>query len=162
MLFEQQIPARRERRRSAIARILAKPDGQPFGDYKVQSSSGKSYRVAMRGPGLFENFCSCPDFAVNTLGTCKHIEGLLKRLRKRHGSALERRKHERVRASVSLHYGDRLQVRLRLPGSPSDALVALAGKFFDGEGVLREQHYGEFDRVLDELRRRSTISRAMN
>lgn len=36
----------------------------------------------MRGPGLFENFCSCPDFAVNTLGTCKHIEGWLERLRK--------------------------------------------------------------------------------
>jgi SNF2 family DNA or RNA helicase len=153
MLFEQQISERRERGRIAIARIVAKPHGQPFGDYKVQSSSGKSYRVAMRGPGLFENFCSCPDFAVNTLGTCKHIEGLLERLRKRHGGALERKRHERVRASVSLHYGDRLQVRLRLPNSPSDALVALAGKYFDSEGVLREPHYGEFDRVLDELRR---------
>lgn len=153
MLFEQQIAERRERGRNAIARILTKPDGQPFGDYKVQSSSGKRYRVAMRGPGLFENFCSCPDFAVNTLGTCKHIEGLLERLRKRHGSALERRRRDRVRASVSLHYGDRLQVRLRLPGSPSDALVALAGRYFDHEGVLPEEHYGEFDRVLDELRR---------
>ena len=153
MLFEQQIAERRERGRNAIARILTKPDGQPFGDYQVQSSSGKRYRVAMRGPGLFENFCSCPDFAVNTLGTCKHIEGLLERLRKRHGSALERRRRDRVRASVSLHYGDRLQVRLRLPGSPSDALVALAGQYFDHEGVLLEEHYGKFDRVLDELRR---------
>ena len=153
MLFEQQIAERRERGRNAIARILTKPDGQPFGDYQVQSSSGKRYRVAMRGPGLFENFCSCPDFAVNTLGTCKHIEGLLERLRKRHGSALERRRSDRVRASVSLHYGDRLQVRLRLPGSPSDALVALAGRYFDHDGVLPEERYGKFDRVLDELRR---------
>jgi predicted nucleic acid-binding Zn finger protein len=39
----------------------------------------------MRGPGLFENYCSCPDFAVNTLGTCKHIEALLLRLRRRDG-----------------------------------------------------------------------------
>jgi predicted nucleic acid-binding Zn finger protein len=35
----------------------------------------------MRGPSLFENYCSCPDFAVNTLGTCKHIEALLAELR---------------------------------------------------------------------------------
>jgi len=35
----------------------------------VKSASGKVYRVAMRGPSLFENYCSCPDFAVNTLGT---------------------------------------------------------------------------------------------
>jgi superfamily II DNA or RNA helicase len=153
MLFERQIAERRERGRNAIARILAKPDGQAFGDYRVQSASGKNYRVAMRGPGLFENFCSCPDFAVNTLGTCKHIEGLLERLRKRHGGALERRRQERARASVSLHYGDRLQVRLRLPDSPSDALVALAGRYFGPEGVLPEEHYGQFGRVLDELRR---------
>ena len=58
-----------------------------------------------------------------------------------------------MRASVSLHYGDRLQVRLRLPSSPSDALVALAGKYFDHEGVLRGEYYSEFDGVLDELRR---------
>lgn len=153
MLYEQQISERRERGRSAIARILAKPDGQPFGDYKVQSSTGKSYRVAMRGPGLFENFCSCPDFAVNTLGTCKHIEGLLERLRGRHGKSLERRKYRRARASLSLRYGDRLQVRLRLPDSPSEALLALAARHFDNEGALRLEHYREFDRVLDELRR---------
>jgi superfamily II DNA or RNA helicase len=153
MLFEQQISERRERGRTAIARILAKPDGRPFGDYKVQSTSGKTYRVAMRGPGLFENFCSCPDFAVNTLGTCKHIEGLLDRLRQRHGTAIERRVYQRTRASLSLHYGDRLGVRLRLPNSPSAALVALAGKYFDSDGLLRAEHYGEFDGVLDELRR---------
>ncbi len=152
MLFEQQISERRERGRDAVARILAKPDGQPFGDYTVRSPSGKSYRVALRGPGLFENFCSCPDFAVNTLGTCKHIEGLLDRLRKRHGSSLERKRYRRVRASVSLHYGDRLHVRLRLPDSPSAALAALAETHFDKAGILREERYREFDRVLDELR----------
>ena len=74
MLFEQQISERRERAETAIARILARPDGQPFGDYQIRSATGKTYRVAMRGFGLFENFCSCPDFAVNTLGTCKHSE----------------------------------------------------------------------------------------
>jgi len=31
--------------------------------------------------------------------------------------------------------------------------VALAGQYFDHEGVLLEEHYGKFDRVLDELRR---------
>jgi hypothetical protein len=32
MLYEQQITERRERGHSVIARILAKPQGQPFGD----------------------------------------------------------------------------------------------------------------------------------
>ena len=36
--------------------------------------------MAIRGEGLGENFCSCPDFATNTLGTCKHVEFTLARL----------------------------------------------------------------------------------
>src|ERR1039458_2448472 len=67
MLIEQQITERRERAVGAIATILKRPTGEPYGDYSVKSASGKTYRVAMRGPGLFENYCSCPDFRVNTL-----------------------------------------------------------------------------------------------
>src|SRR5437867_4456560 len=85
MVIEQQISARRERAHGSIVRILTRPDGNLYGDYSVRSASNKTYRVAMRGPGLFDNYCSCPDFAVNTLGTCKHIEALLARLRKRRG-----------------------------------------------------------------------------
>ena len=88
MLVEQQIAERRERAQNAVVRVEARPAGGLYGDYRVQSASGKTYRVAMRGPGLFENYCSCPDFAVNTLGTCKHIEALLLQLRRKHGTAL--------------------------------------------------------------------------
>jgi hypothetical protein len=69
MLIEQQVAEWRERAQSAIAKILERPCGEPFGDYRVKSASGKTYRVAMRGPGLFENYCPCADFGVNTLGT---------------------------------------------------------------------------------------------
>src|SRR5712664_3839699 len=99
MLIEQQIAERRERARGSVAEVLERPDGVSYGDYRVKSASGKTYRVAMRGPGLFENYCSCPDFAVNTLGTCKHIEALLLRLGKRYGRTLGSRKFARARAS---------------------------------------------------------------
>src|SRR5260370_42118946 len=112
MLSEQQIAERRERARNAIAKVLERPSVDPYGDYRVKSASGKTYRVAMRGPGIFENYCSCPDFAVNTLGTCKHIEALLFRLRKRPGMALERKEYQRVRASNYLQYGVPLAVSL--------------------------------------------------
>src|SRR5450759_4336361 len=99
MLYEQQISERRERAGNAIANVVSRPAGQPFGDYQVKSASGKTYRVAMRGPGLFENFCSCPDFAVNTLGTCKHIEAMLLQLRQRRRKASETAAYKRTRAS---------------------------------------------------------------
>ena len=50
------------------------------------------YRVAIRGAQPGENFCACPDFATNDLGTCKHVEFVLSRLSARRGgkAALER------------------------------------------------------------------------
>ena len=151
MLVEQQISERQERAKTAIARILARPAHQPFGDYQIRSASGKTYRVALRGAGLFENFCSCPDFAVNTLGTCKHIEALLMKVRRR-GVAAQGAAFQRSRASLSLQYGERLEVRLRLPESPSAGLLALAAEHFDAAGLLRRESYGCFEKVLERLR----------
>jgi SNF2 family DNA or RNA helicase len=153
MLLEEQIAERQERAKTAIAKILSKPAGLGFGDYEVKSGSGKTYRVAMRGPGLFENYCSCPDFAVNTLGTCKHIEALLIGMRRRHGKSLDRRRYQRPRASVSLYYGETLGVRLRLPESPSSELVRVAKEYFDANGMLARKHFRHFERILEELRR---------
>jgi SWIM zinc finger len=87
-----------------------------YGDYAVRSASKKTYRVAMRGPGLFDNYCSCPDFAVNTLGTCKHIKAILLRLHRRRGKALDRDQFRRTRASHILEAAqDATQVNFRKP-----------------------------------------------
>ncbi|MBI2685165.1 MAG: DEAD/DEAH box helicase [Acidobacteria bacterium] len=152
MLIEQQIDERRDRAAGAIAKILETPRNAPYGDYRVQSTSGKIYRVAMRGPALFENYCSCPDFAVNTLGTCKHIEALLARLRKRHGKALANKAYNRSRASISLLYGESINVRLRLPSDPSPALRKLAGEYFDPAGLLRPEAFRNFHKVFEAFR----------
>ncbi len=152
MLIEQQIAERQLRAKDAVARILERPATGMYGDYRIKSASKNIYRVALRGPSLFENYCSCPDFAINTLGTCKHIEAILLRLRQRHGNALEREQFRRTRASISLHYGETIGIRLRLPASPSSALKALGQKYFDSGGLLRPEHFRQFEHVLEEFR----------
>ncbi|HEV2987171.1 MAG TPA: SWIM zinc finger family protein, partial [Candidatus Angelobacter sp.] len=153
MLIEQQIAERQTRAKDAVNRILERPSSGLYGDYRIKSASKKIYRVALRGPGLFENYCSCPDFAINTLGTCKHIEAILLPLRQRHGGALEREKFQRTRASISLHYGETIGIRLRLPSKPLPALQSLAQQYFDSEGLLRSEHFKEFEHLLEEFRR---------
>jgi hypothetical protein len=153
MLVERQIAERQVRASAAIAKILERPDGEPDGDYRVKSASGKTYRVAMRGPGLFENYCSCPDFAVNTLGTCKHIEALLLRLRKRYGRRFESKEYARTRASISLLYAERIDIRLRLPAAPSLALRKLAEEYFDPAGLLRQEFFLSFHQVIEAFRK---------
>lgn len=152
MLLEEQIAERQGRAENAIAKILTRPRQKIYGDYHIKSGSKRTYRIALRGPSLFDNFCSCPDFAINTLGTCKHIEGLFLRLRKNHGSRLERARFSRDRASLSLHYGDEVQVRLRLPDAPSTALASIAATYFDPTGILLREHFGKFVEILEQLR----------
>src|SRR5947209_16014068 len=153
MLIEQQIVERQTRAKEAVESILERPASGLYGDYRIRSASKKIYRVALRGPGLFENYCSCPDFAINTLGTCKHVEAVLLRLRQGHGSALEREKFQRLRASISLHYGETIGIRLRLPAKPSAALQALAEQYFDSNGLLRSEYLRHFAQVLEEFRK---------
>jgi uncharacterized Zn finger protein len=152
MLIEKQIAERQQRGAAMQLRILKRPAKSPYGDYTVKSASGKTYRVAVRGPGLFENYCSCPDFAVNTLGTCKHIEAMLLTVRRRRRATIESSKYKRTRASVALQYGETIEVRLHLPGSASPALRSLSAEYFDGAGLLRREHYRRFAEVLEALR----------
>jgi superfamily II DNA or RNA helicase len=151
-VVEEQISARQQRARKAIQNILTGPVGQAYGDYLVKSASGKEYRVAMRGPSLFENFCSCSDFAVNTLGTCKHIESLLLCLHRRFGRSFDRQQYQRTRASLSLHYGDTLNVRVRLPPQASSDLQKIVSEYFDSDGFLRKNNLRQFEEVLEKLR----------
>ncbi len=58
-----------------------------FSDFHVGNPQSKThYRVAIRGLQPGDNFCSCPDYATNELGTCKHIEFTLARLEKKRGA----------------------------------------------------------------------------
>ncbi len=55
---------------------------QFYSNYQVNSGSSKSYEVEIRSLDNPINTCSCPDHAVNRLGTCKHIEAILHKLAK--------------------------------------------------------------------------------
>jgi superfamily II DNA or RNA helicase len=109
-----------------------------FSEFHVTNPESKStYRVAIRGTAPGDNYCSCPDFASNELGTCKHIEFTLAILEKRRGGkAALREGYQPAYSEVYLQYGARREVRFR-PGSDCPAeLARLAGRFFDAEGVL--------------------------
>ena len=62
--------------------------GEPwFGSWRASSVGGashfsRSYRVTIRSLQQRANFCTCPDFANNQLGTCKHIEAVIHKITK--------------------------------------------------------------------------------
>jgi len=59
-----------------------------FGAWKTRSINSenpysRNYRVNIRSLQRHGNYCACPDFATNQLGTCKHIEAVLHQISKR-------------------------------------------------------------------------------
>lgn len=82
---EQEIKRRQLRGETEVFNInLLENEIPPFGTYRVQSTGGFPYEVEIRSLTSRENSCGCPDFSVNGLGTCKHIEGVLHHLKKKH------------------------------------------------------------------------------
>ena len=104
-----------------------------FSDFRVHNpASGTHYRVAIRGTALGQNFCSCPDFATNDLGTCKHIEFTLARLAaKRAGKAALARGFTPEHSEVWLDYAGARHVRFQAGASCPPALLTQAKALFD-------------------------------
>jgi superfamily II DNA or RNA helicase len=107
-------------------------DEPVFSEFRVTNpKSGGSYRVAIRGVQPGDNFCACPDFATNDLGTCKHIEFVLARLERRPGGARALRRGFRPRYSeIYLRYGGERQVRFRAGSACPQAMARQARLLF--------------------------------
>ena len=125
-LVAQALAEREERARTEKMRLTSANLKEIWTDYTVtNAASGKSYRVALRGWGPGESYCSCPDFRKNTLGTCKHIFHALEKLRRRFPPAVRDRPYRRRGISVHLSYGKELELRILLPGRLEDQASAI-------------------------------------
>ncbi|NOY27959.1 MAG: DEAD/DEAH box helicase family protein [Oligoflexia bacterium] len=105
----------------------------------LSGSSGGPYQVDLRTVGDRLNTCTCPDFATNRLGTCKHIEAVRHHLRVRAPKKFQRlatQGLDRPLVHVDWQGPDAPAIRLRTPtGWRSDA--ALTQHFDPVTGVFR-------------------------
>ena len=131
--------------------------GEPvFSEFEVTNpQTERTYRVAIRGCGLGENYCSCPDFAVNTLGTCKHIEFVLDRLaRRRGGKKALAAGFQPEYSQVYLQYGAERRVVFRQGTACPADFAKYAKRFFDTSGIFKQDAAGRFNAFL---KRKSSI-----
>jgi len=153
---------RREFGRSQ-AYLLENRGGEPiFSTFAVtNSTSRRTYLVTIRprpadgGRAMAscgDHHCTCPDFAVNTLGTCKHVEFVLGRLERRYGRQRVHASVQRPYPEVYVRYASRRQVVFQ-PGEacPIEIAEALA-RCFDGVGVLTPRGYELLPDMVAKLR----------
>jgi SNF2 family DNA or RNA helicase len=96
-----------------------------------------------------DNFCGCPDFATNHLGTCKHIEfTLAKLMRKREQRAALRAGFQPAYSEIVLKYGARREVRFLAGTECPPGLAVLAANYFGPDRTLRPEAFATFDKFL--------------
>src|SRR6202453_4771337 len=122
-----------------------------FSEFRVSNPASKSsYRVAIRGLGPGGNFCSCPDYATNELGTCKHLEFTLARLEKKRGAKTAfARGYRPVFSELYLRNDGKRSVHFRAGTDCPVAVREAAAGLFDAEsGILPEQSFGELEHFM--------------
>jgi superfamily II DNA or RNA helicase len=123
-----------------------------FSDFRVVNPQAKTrYRVAIRGLQPGDNFCSCPDYATNELGTCKHVEFTLAALlRKRGAKAAFARGWRPAFSEIYLHNDGVRGVHFRAGTDCPPAVLKAAALIFDEahHWKLAEERFGELERFL--------------
>ena len=159
MLREEQIDIRRRRAAEESLRIQNLGRNRVFSDYQVTNpTTGGKYRVSIRGFDVGDNHCSCPDFRVNTLNTCKHIEAVLAALRDETPQQLRRRKAAVTHPEIYLQFTEKWSLGIHLPPRHSDQLRALAETFFDAQGMWKAgDHYQNLIEAVENVPEQVTI-----
>ena len=149
-LEDWQIALRRQYGRNQDFSVTNIGDDAVFSEFKVHNAvSGNTYRVAIRGTKLGDNYCSCPDFETNHLGTCKHIEWMLAHLE--HDVHQAKRLHDGFfppYTEIFLKYGSQRKVVFRAGSECPDELKQLAQKYFNEDGLLTPDAIGKFPSFL--------------
>jgi len=115
-LIEQALAEKTEKAKNEKMRLKPANREELWSDYTITSyASGRTYRVALRGWERGQSYCSCPDFKVNTLGTCKHIIYALESVKKRFPKKVKETPYIRKGISLHIRYGKEAELRLLLP-----------------------------------------------
>jgi len=126
-----------------------------FSEFRVTNPDSKSgYRVVIRGTRHGDNYCACPDYATNELGTCKHIEFALATLERKRGA--KKALAIGYRPAFSELYlrhgsaGEGRAVHFRAGIDCPPAVLKAAARIFDGtrDGALRADRFEKLERFV--------------
>jgi SNF2 family DNA or RNA helicase len=134
---QDEIGLRQQRAREEQPQIRnLDPAQRIFSQFEVISRSGMTYSVELRSLAERIFSCTCTDFRINGLGTCKHVEGVLLHLEAR---------FPKIFTQATQNGSDRIDViwdetlhSLRLE-NPAPEMPQVLTQFFESDGHLRRE-----------------------
>lgn len=147
---EWQAGLRRQIAERSAFKIKKTGEGFVFSDYRVFNETTKNtYKVALRSPDNSLNYCSCYDFKTNQLGTCKHIEAVLRHINKR--PALRRalkQPYETSYSSMYIEYRGARKIMFRTGTDNKAEYAKLLKPYLNIDKSLSEKGYDNIDKIL--------------
>ena len=125
------------------------PEHKVFSNFRVGSPSGMIYQVEIRDLKERAVACTCPDFRINGLGTCKHIEATRIWLTRRHKGDVRAAEHHGSQRIDLVPAGNTLRIERNLTSLPP----SLRAMFDPATGLL----LGDPAEVPEKLRRHPQV-----
>jgi len=146
---QDEIKLRQQRAREEQPHIRnLEPTHKIFSQFEVVSKSGMTYVVELRSLADRIFSCTCTDFRVNGLGTCKHVEAVLLNIEARFPKIFD---------DAMQNGSDRVDVvcdetlnTLRVE-NPAKKRPQELTEYFDDDGLLRQEF--EVEEAIEQLSR---------
>jgi SNF2 family DNA or RNA helicase len=124
-----------------------------FSDFDVYNPDTKrTYKVAIRSKDNSANFCECNDFKTNRLGTCKHIEAVLKYIHTEIGKGhLLEMGYTPSYSSIYIDYRGTRTIKIRIGSDFETEFKNLASEYFDNL-ILNEDKFEAIDEIVAKAR----------
>jgi hypothetical protein len=147
----QALEDRQKRAQNETFRVV---EGEMYkGRHLLQTDIGRQYVVTLHDPAEGRGHCSCPDYAGNRLGTCKHLIYLSAHLRRKRDF---RKRLSKERFPFFDIYWDSTHDRPRLfcerRPAAGNGLGKLLAKHFDEQGLFKKATLAAFVPLLDEFK----------
>jgi superfamily II DNA or RNA helicase/predicted nucleic acid-binding Zn finger protein len=122
------------------------------GEHLVETPKGRQYVVTLHDPMDGRGHCSCPDYATNRLGTCKHLIYLTNYVKKQK-NIKSRVEIERF-PFVDIYWdstNDSLKLFCERPKSEIGEILEVISDYFDSQGLFYRDKISEFPLFLARL-----------
>jgi len=120
-----------------------------YGEHILYNEKAVAYKITFYNFAKEHGYCSCPDYATNKLGTCKHLMYAFN-----HVKSLKRTpeyyKHPYPFVEIFLHPLKDYKISWFYPGEPDEKVKQLINKYFGDTNILSDNKILDFLGFINE------------
>ncbi|RLD65175.1 MAG: helicase, partial [Bacteroidetes bacterium] len=120
-----------------------------YGEHILYNEKGIEYKLTFYNFNKEHGHCSCPDYATNKLGTCKHLMYAFKYVKAKKRTP-EYYQHPYPFVEIFLHPLKNYKISWFYPGKPDEGIAQLLQKYFGNDSTLSDHKIIDFLGFMNE------------